>query len=306
MRNFRKEYTVKFRLMKFLLSCLSYGSNVKCDENYINAVSKKLKVQYPFDAKRIRSCIDLIEDTELAIISFSKYGLEKFSPRMNSNEGDKYLRLYGILNAVQQQKLAIFELIEVLKISNKTKLKHLLNDLKIVEIRNVFGAHTINLNDIGPHKSNEIKTNFFRITRIMLTDKADNIHAVDGFGNVRIYNLYESCLEYNRVSEKILYDGIIEYADRILINIESKKQKLIKDLNLTFFNHHDYSALYQNEKLFKRYFKKSSNNINKEMVKEFGVNWRVDFNKKVEYFSLDDFLPHPPTKTHQKISHKPQ
>jgi len=189
MRRLRKEYTLKIRLMKLLLSCLQWGAHVKWSENQESAIQKKLKVQHPFDAKRIRSCIDLIEDTEEAIISFSKYGIEKYSSRFNSDFGGKYLRLYGILNAVQQQKLAIIELYEVLKISNKTQIKRSLDNLKIIEIRNVVGAHTINLNDIGSHKSNEIKTNFFRITQMMLTNKADNIDAVDGFNNIRNYNL---------------------------------------------------------------------------------------------------------------------
>jgi hypothetical protein len=265
-----KEFTLKLRLMKLLLSCLDWGVNTKWVDNQDKTIQKKLKVQYTFDPRRIRSCIDLIEDTEEAIISFSKYGIEKFSFSLNEDFGGKYLRLYGILNAIQQQRLAIIELYEVLKIPNKTLIKQELDNLKIIEIRNVVGAHTINFNDYDPPKSNAIKTNFFRITQMNITNKADNIIAIDGFQNIRKYNLYQDVLAFNRATERILYEGIFEYIERIFKNVESQKLKLLKHYNIKEFKNHNYEVLYKNDKLEKKQLRKKQKKIKEEMIKELG------------------------------------
>lgn len=279
MKNFVKEYTLKKRLMNLLLFCLDWGSSVRRNENYEINIQRKLKVQYNFDPRRIRSCIDLIEDTEEAILSFSKYGIEKFSFKKNSDFGEKYLRLYGILNAIQQQRLAIIELYETLRLSTKKAIKKEMGSLKIVEIRNIVGAHTINLVDNGSHKSNEIKTNFFRITQANLTNKAEDIVAVDGFQNIHKFNIYESCLEYNRVSEKILYDGIINYANRIFKNAENRKIELLNHYNLQSFWNYNYETLYENDKLLQKSLKSRFYKINKEMTNELGADWKTKVNK---------------------------
>ncbi len=266
-----KNYTNKERLAKVLLSCLTWASSIDWSSNIEDKVKKRLKVPYPFDSWRLRSCIDLLEDTEYAILSFSRFGLEKFSARPSRDFGGIYLRLYGILNAVQQQKLTIIEIFETLKLSGKNKIKNQLDSLKIVEIRNVVGAHTINLNDNGDYLPNDFKRNFFRITQNKITPKATGLHAVDGFGNIREYNLYDSIIEYNRVSESILYNGVTEYLNKIFKHNDKLKSDILNHYEIDFFKPHDYYSLYENETKSRKHRAK----LNKEIQKEFEKHYEL-------------------------------
>ncbi len=145
------KYSTKMKLAKVLLTFLDWGCTTKWSDKSELEIQKRLKVQHTFDPFRIRSCIDLIEDTEDAILSFSKYGLQKYNENNNCDHSEMYLRLYGILSAIQQQKLAIIELYDVLKLKNKKKIIKRLNKLQVIEIRNVIGAHTVNLKDSGDY-----------------------------------------------------------------------------------------------------------------------------------------------------------
>lgn len=109
------------------------------NEEYDIEIIKKLKFSNIRDNERLRSCIDLIEDTECAIVEYYTDGL---CVKQNSL-GEKYLRLYGILNAVSLQIEAIIELIELFKVPNKKTLKKDLKALKISQIRNKIGSHTV-------------------------------------------------------------------------------------------------------------------------------------------------------------------
>ncbi len=285
-----KNHTTKETIAKVLLSCLDWGCSANWSPDMESKIQKRLKVQFPFDSWRIRSCIDLIEDTEYAILSFSEHGLQKFSAISNKDLGEIYIRLYGVLNAVQQQRLAIIELFETLKLSKKRKITEILGNLKVMEIRNVAGAHTINLKDSNSNLPENFNTNFFRITQCKLNSKADNMDAVDGFGNLRNYNLYESILEYNRVSEKILYDGTIEYMNKIFKNCPNKKDELLKHYEIEEFTAYDYQRLYKNDKLEKKYFKRINRKLEKEFEEEYGANWKNKIAKEMNDITFEDYL----------------
>jgi hypothetical protein len=101
-RDFDKVSTKKKCAMA-LLSCLDWGCHAKSNFDIEENIRKRLKFQYKFDTIRFRSCIDLIEDTEDAICYFSKYGLQKYNPKIDREIGELYLKLYGILNAIYLQ-----------------------------------------------------------------------------------------------------------------------------------------------------------------------------------------------------------
>ncbi len=285
-----KNYTTKEKLAQVLLACLSWGCSPNWSQDIELKIQKRLKVQYTFDSWRIRSCIDLIEDTENAILSFSRYGLQKFTETSFKDFEEIYIRLYGVLNAVQQQKLAFFELFDTLKYREFGEAKGILENLKIMEIRNVVGAHTINLLDSGNHKPENFKTNFFRITQCQLTALADNIDAVDGFGNIRNYNMYESIMEYNRVSEKILYDAVIDYMNRIFKNCLNKKTEFLEHYEIETFIPFDYSRLYQNDIAAKKYYKKINKELEKDLKKEYGENWKDIIQEEINKMTIEDII----------------
>ncbi len=265
MNNDFDHLTNKEKTTYLLLSCLGWGSNVKWGDDIEKRIQKKMKLENDFDPLRIRSCLDLIQDTESAIVSFSKFGLQKFSTK-NYGDGEMYLKLYGILNAVYLQLYSIIELYEVLKLNYKKKVSNELRKLDIFEIRNIVGSHTINYKVDKETLSNKTNKNFFRITQIYITPKCENLNAVDGFGNVKEYNLYQSIIEYNRVSEKILYDGTLSYMKSI-IKSERKIGEITNHYEISKFEPYNYEALYQNDKLQKKYMAR----IRCEIKKELGI-----------------------------------
>ncbi|WP_210465182.1 hypothetical protein [Rufibacter roseolus] len=83
--------------------------------------------------------IHVIEVGELAKKSFVKYGLDGLAS--HPEVGGRYLRLFGLLSAVFQQKLAIENLLEIYQIEEKKKISSSLNSSEIIELCNKLGVH---------------------------------------------------------------------------------------------------------------------------------------------------------------------
>lgn len=242
--------TTKEKSAKLMRGILSWGNDVNeyvNEELYNSKVQKRLKLKYGFDPIRIRSCIDLINDTENAIYYFCEYGLEKYEKKIGKDLGEIYLKLYGILNAIYLQMSSIVELYEILNIPNKSEVVNNLRKLKIFELRNIAGSHTINFEDRSEYIPSNFNKNFFRITQMQLDSKSENLHAVDGFHNIREFNLYELVLEYNTLSEKYLFDAVFHYYKSILPNGNKSMDKWISEEKLAPFSHFDYSDLYKKD-----------------------------------------------------------
>jgi hypothetical protein len=133
--------TNKKKLAQLLLQCLQYGTP-KGGDYTLEKLRIKSKFQGINDFRKMRSCIDVIEDTEDAIINFFEYQLAR--RRNRANQGEMYLRLYGIVNAIYLQKQAIIEVMELVKFPNKKNCQCQLEDLKIFEVRNIVGSHMVN------------------------------------------------------------------------------------------------------------------------------------------------------------------
>lgn len=82
----------------------------------------------------------MIGDTTLAIQNFLKYKLE--GPNGTDNYGEKYLRLYGLLNSTYLQQEAIYSLYKFNNVPDPKKVSERIKQLKIFEIRNKIGAHS--------------------------------------------------------------------------------------------------------------------------------------------------------------------
>lgn len=218
--------TKKKKLAGLLLSCLHYGAPTKT-EHTLEYVRKKLIFQYQDDFKKMRSCIDLLEDTEDALINFFEYQL--VTDRTKSNLGEIYLRLYGVLNAVYLQMQSIIEIAEIVRYPSKQTIKEKIEALKIIEIRNIAGAHTVNFitNRTKKFKTPKLKKNHFKLTQTEIREDGRNLTLVDGYGNYEQVNLYVKLLEYCKVSDSLLLDIISNYTDRLFKNNPSLKEDFI-------------------------------------------------------------------------------
>lgn len=235
--------TIKCELMKIWLILLQHGLPV--GNNYqLEDIRNKSKLQGLYDFKKIRSCVDLIEDTEDAIIEFFTFQLSTTpeDPRL----GEKYLRLYGILNAIYLQIQAIIQLAELVKCPNKTALEKGFNNLKITEIRHIAGAHTINFiaTNSSKFKAIEGPVNSFRLTQTELNADGSNITIVDAFGSYEKINLKKEIVSYLAKSDATLIDVTKKYISTLFKNNQSKKVEFFemidelkeKSINYECFN----------------------------------------------------------------------
>ncbi len=99
-------------------------------------VKSILNLNKPEDWGFLCASMDIIEDASLAIDNFRKYGLG--GPTKYEDYGEKYLRLYGLLNACYLQQDAIQKLCALFSIETGNQIY----SLEIRELRNKLGAHS--------------------------------------------------------------------------------------------------------------------------------------------------------------------
>lgn len=135
-----------------------------------------------------------------------------------------------------------------------------------------MGAHTSNFEDKSDYMPLNFNHNSFRITQMQLNAKGNNLHAVDNFGNIKEFDLYELVMSYNMLSEKVLYDGCNEYMDRLFRNSISKKTELFTYYELTKFENYNYQKLYKNDKLYRNYIKRIRQQLDMETTRDFDID----------------------------------
>lgn len=114
----------------------------KCKTSFQDDVRKFYGFENEFGWNIILNAYFVFEDTELAKNSYIQISLQRLTTHQDI--GEKYLQLYGFLNAVYQQKLAVFNLMEVFKLPKKKEYEEKLNNTELVILRNKIGAHPSN------------------------------------------------------------------------------------------------------------------------------------------------------------------
>jgi hypothetical protein len=205
---------------KVILAIIRY---VKVNQNlsqefYNKEINRKLKLPKDNSDRLLRSCIDLIEDTENAIQEFYNKGLGK-------ELGEQYLRLYGLLNAVNLQRDAITRIAKFY--AHKEVAGYIKNfqQNKLIQIRHMLGAHTTSFKSIEyqafvpGHEPD--KDNFFLLSQSSLNSTGNGILIVDGYQNSFKINLPELLLEYTLLSTDLL-EAITSKAVNAVFVKESK------------------------------------------------------------------------------------
>ena len=124
-----REYETAFR---DLVTFKNFNSN--------KDVKQTLRLNKREDWSFICSALDVIGDTTLAISNFLESGLEG---QTDGNDfGEKYLRLYGVLNATYLQQFAIVGLYKKCNLTDPKDVIEKFKKLKIFELRNKLGAHS--------------------------------------------------------------------------------------------------------------------------------------------------------------------
>lgn len=177
------------------------------DKPFREAVIRRLKFSDIKDWNILCSLMDVLGDTELAKENFIKYDLT--GPTKILDYGEQYLRLYGILNAVYLQKSALVSFIELVKLRGKKDIIKKIDGLKILELRHIAGAHTIDFLEEGVKNPHQLQ-------RAMLTHS--QINTSDSKGNFKDFNLKELLAEYNGFAETLIIQATEKFINTVLKN----------------------------------------------------------------------------------------
>jgi hypothetical protein len=254
----------KNKLAALFLGCLQYGAPTSDDDKEEDMI-RRYKFQNIGDDTKLRSCVDLLEDTENAIINFCEYQLN--TDFVNDDLGERYLRLYGILNAVYLQIHAIIEIAEIVKYPFKKKIFNALSNHKIFELRNIAASHMVN------YKSGKSRTfisppnrlNYFRLTQCNFKPDGSLLAMVDGFGNYEEYNLKELVYNYNTCSEKWLIKLVEKYSTSLFKMNPRLQQTYREEINILkkkLYNYKRHDRRKKYETKFDRETKKLVAEIN--------------------------------------------
>ena len=113
--------------------------------DFIKYTDKYFYFDTDFGWNLLLNAIYIFQDTELAKHDFNTFGFQ--GPCRHANDGEKYLRLYGVLNSVYQQYLAAVNLIELFKVESKQKYIQDLQGSDCIQLRNKIAAHSANYSE---------------------------------------------------------------------------------------------------------------------------------------------------------------
>lgn len=245
----KNEETHKEQLTCLLLLPLQIaGAEAEGEKDFEKAFMKRLKFQKQSDWKRYRASVDLLDDTEYAIISGFEYQLGDIR-NQNGDTGEDLLRLYGILNAVYLQMSAFKEIAKLLNYPSGGKISETFERLDIYRLRNIAAAHTVDFryDKEFQERFGIKKSTSFRIIQHCLEKTGSKILAQDE-NDIRLeFNLLKALTEY----EKIATDLLVELIKHSIITLIHKKEDKIgvrKRLDELLPNLRDYSTINKNKR----------------------------------------------------------
>ena len=127
------------------------------------SLKKTLRLTKEEDWEFICTAMDIVSDACLAIESFLRFGLD--GPTRYDDTGEKYLRLYGVLNATYIQQQAIHNLFKLNNVPNPKKAKEKIGSLRIREVRHKLGAHSNDYFNLAKNKTESYVLTRFTLGR---------------------------------------------------------------------------------------------------------------------------------------------
>jgi hypothetical protein len=250
MKKHKTEIVYREQIISILLAILEIaGHDVKNDSNFENEYKKWLKFQKQTDWKKYRASVDLLVDTEYAIISAFEFQLGYLKSK-HRDIGEMYLRLYGILNAVYLQIGAFESIANLLNYPKRIEIKDAFKEITIFKLRNIAGAHTVDYmypeKDFNESTVNGKRTSF-RIIQIHLEKTGSNIVALDENNLIFKFNLLELLSEYHKYSTEVLID-LINHMATAIVKRREDKTSVTERLNELLSHLIDYTEINKNSK----------------------------------------------------------
>lgn len=185
----------QIRILQVILSDIA-EKDKNGSEDFIIFIQKYFGFDTEFGWNILMNAFYVFEDTELAKHDFEIFGLQ--GPNRHENTGEKYLRLYGILNSISQQYLAIINLMELFKLEEKQSYKEQLKQSTCIELRNKIASHSTNYSTDRTNKNFDV----YEISRAEMEN--ENICLLKNQEYFEKYDLTRSINDFN-----ILLHGIL-------------------------------------------------------------------------------------------------
>ncbi len=104
------------------------------------SIRELLRLNKDDDWNFICAAMDIVGDACAAVSNFRRFGLD--GPTKYNDVGEKYLRLYGVLNATYIQQEAVLKLYKLGQVPNLKGAREKIQSLGIREVRHKLGAHS--------------------------------------------------------------------------------------------------------------------------------------------------------------------
>ncbi len=117
------------------------------------SIKETLRLNKDDDWNFLCSAMDIIGGSSAALENFLRFGLD--GPTRYNDVGEKHLRLYGALNATYMQQKALLKLYKLTNAPDLKETQAQIHSLGIREVRNKFGAHSIDFSKDRKTKQTE-------------------------------------------------------------------------------------------------------------------------------------------------------
>lgn len=193
---------------EILLGILRYVpvKNFSDEDEYQSKLTKVLKFDKNYDPDLFRACIDLLEDSQYAIDEIFKNGLITES----NSHGEKYLRLYGVLNAYYLQLGVITDLVRLFDLDGQKQIRADLKSAKIIELRNKLGAHTTSY----LHPGEKEEPDFYRIAMTSIDKWGSNLSLIGRKKEIEEVDLMATMRQFTEQVEAVLDKIVGKELDR--------------------------------------------------------------------------------------------
>lgn len=104
-------------------------------------IKESLRINSTEDWGIICASMDVVDDSALGLKHFLLFGID--GPTKYNDIGEKYIRLYGVLNASYLQQQAILNLYKKSNTDKPSDATQRINELQLRTIRHKLGAHSV-------------------------------------------------------------------------------------------------------------------------------------------------------------------
>ncbi len=188
-------------------------------EDFIVFTKKYFGFDTEFGWNILMNAFYVFEDTELAKKDFDKFELQ--GPSRHKNIGEKYLRLYGILNSFYQQNLALLNLMELFKLDSKASWSKQLKE-SCIKLRNKIAAHSTNYSTNRNTKEFDV----YEVSRPQLDQ--GKLRLLKNQETFETYDLKKSIEDFNKKVQEILSEILKKFMKKKFHNQGKNYEEYMK------------------------------------------------------------------------------